>query len=188
MPRPTTFAIATVIIGAVLVFLLIGRTGDAPSDTRGGAAPTTMISLGRVEANAIVDYVIDGDTIDVIIDGTDERIRLIGIDTPETKKPNTPIECFGPEATAFTQQLLPIGTRVRIERDTVGRDDYGRLLGYVYRADDGVFVNYEVLRQGYGQPLSIGPNTTFERLFVDAARAAEVDHVGIWAACSGQER
>lgn len=181
MPRPTTFAIATVIIGSVLVFLLIGRTGDAPT----GAGSATTVSPGTVEPNATVEYVIDGDTIDAMIDGTEERIRLIGIDTPETKRPNTPIECFGPEATAFTEQLLPVGTPIRIERDTVGRDDYGRLLGYVYRSDDGVFVNYEVLRQGYGQPLSIGPNTTFEELFVDAARAAEADNAGIWAACSG---
>ncbi|BAN01853.1 thermonuclease family protein [Ilumatobacter coccineus] len=185
MPRPTTIAAVTVIVGAVLVFLLVGRTGDTPP---GDDAVSTTIAPVAVEANAVVDHVVDGDTIDAIIDGTEERVRLIGIDTPETKKPDTPIECFGPEATAFTEQLLPVGTPIRIERDTVGRDDYGRLLGYVYRADDGVFVNYEVLRQGFGTPLSIGPNTTFEQLFVEAARAAETDDVGLWAACSGAER
>lgn len=187
MPRPTTIAVATVILGAVLVFLLIGRTGDAPGTASSTTISPGTISPGTVEPNATVEYVIDGDTIDAIIDGTEERIRLIGIDTPETKKPNTPIECYGPEATTFTEQLLPVGTPIRIERDTVGRDHYGRLLGYIYRANDGVFVNYEVIRQGFGTPLSIGPNTTFEELFVDAASAAEADDVGIWAACSGTE-
>lgn len=179
MPRPTVLASVIAVVGAVLVFLLVGRAeSDAPAPRSGDAA-------GAVEANATVEVVIDGDTIDAVIDGREERIRLIGIDTPETKKPNTPVECFGPEASAFTESLLPVGTPIRIERDTVGRDDYGRLLGYVYRADDGVFVNYEVLRQGYARPLSIAPNTTYEEMFVDAVRDAEADDVGIWAACAG---
>ena len=87
----------------------------------------------RGDGIATVTDVVDGDTIDVAIGGRDERVRLIGIDTPETKKPDSPIECFGPEASAFTSDLLPAGTEVRIERDIVGRDDYGRLLGYVHR-------------------------------------------------------
>jgi micrococcal nuclease len=149
------------------------------------AEPITTISVpGSLSANAVIDYVIDGDTVDVIIDGRVERIRLIGIDTPETKKRNSPIECFGPEASAFTELLLPVGTPVYIERDIVNRDDYGRILGYVYRADNGIFVNYELMRQGFAQPMSIAPNDAFAELFADAARAAEADNVGIWAACS----
>lgn len=138
-----------------------------------------------MEANATVDFVVDGDTVDFIIDGREERVRLIGIDTPETKKPNTPIECFGPEASAFTEDLLPVGTPVRIERDMVGRDDYGRVLGYVHRASDGVFVNYEIVRQGFAQPLSIEPNITYEQLFVEAARSAETGNTGLWETCAG---
>ncbi len=97
-------------------------------------------------------HVVDGDTIDVHIAGRTERVRLIGIDTPETKKPNTPVECYGPEASAYTTALLPVGTTVRIERDVVGRDDYGRLLGYVHRLDDGLFVNLDIIEQGLRQP------------------------------------
>ncbi|MFK8024955.1 MAG: thermonuclease family protein [Ilumatobacter sp.] len=158
----------------------------APTACNAGAesAPTT-VSPGVVEANAVVDFVVDGDTIDALIDGREERVRLIGIDTPETKRPDTPIECFGPEATAFVESLLPIGTPIRVERDTVSRDDFGRLLGYVYRAADGVFVNYETVRQGYATPLTIEPNDTHAALFVEAARAAEADDVGLWSACSG---
>ncbi len=119
------------------------------------------------------------------IDGVEERVRLIGIDTPETKKPNTPVECFGPEATAFTQSLLPEGTDVYLERDVEARDIYGRLLGYAYLVDTGAFVNLEIVRQGYAQPLTIPPNVAHTSEFVDAARAAEESNVGLWATCSG---
>jgi micrococcal nuclease len=150
-----------------------------------GSSPDTTVSSGALEANATIDYVVDGDTVDVVIDGREERVRLIGIDTPETKRPDTDIECHGPEATAFTESLLPVGTPVRVERDTVNRDDFGRLLGYVYRADDGIFVNYELVRQGFATPLSIEPNTTYRELFVNAANAAEAADAGLWSACDG---
>ncbi len=124
------------------------------------------------DGTATITHVVDGDTIDVRIGGRDERVRLIGIDTPETKKPNTPIECYGPEASAFTTSLLPVGSTVRIERDVVGRDDYGRLLGYVYLLIDDqadTFVNMEIIRHGYATPLTIEPNSTFAPDFARAA-------------------
>jgi micrococcal nuclease len=170
---------AALIAAAVAVSAL-----GAGCDSSGPSTATTM-SPGALDANATIGYIVDGDTVDVILDGREERIRLIGIDTPETKQRDTPIECFGPEATAFIESLLPIGTPVRIERDTVNRDDYGRLLGYVFRADDGIFVNYEIVRQGFAQPLTIEPNTTHAALFVDASRAAERDDIGLWSACAG---
>lgn len=159
------------------------------------------------EGAATVVYVVDGDTIDVRIDGRTERVRLIGIDTPETKKPNTPIECFGPEASEFTMALLPEGTDVRIERDVVGRDDYGRLLGYVYLTapaaapstthgsaasvspsasggDEELFVNLEIIRRGYATPLTIEPNSVYADAFAGAASAAEAEDLGLWAECS----
>ncbi|MGA9276732.1 thermonuclease family protein [Ilumatobacter sp.] len=156
---------------------------DTPSEP---AASTDRAD--SIEANAAVDDVVDGDTVDVIIDGREERVRLIGIDTPETKKPNSPIECFGPEASSFTEQLLPVGTELYIERDIVGRDDYGRLLGYLYRADDGLFVNDEIVRKGFAQPLSIAPNTAYADVFVEAARMAEQDDIGLWAECADRPR
>ena len=114
-----------------------GGTTAAPS-------PTTSNSTGIAASNATVVRVIDGDTIDADIGGRDERVRLIGIDTPETKKPNTPIQCYGPEASDFTKHTLPAGTRILIVRDLEARDDYGRLLAYVYRSSDGLFVNLEL--------------------------------------------
>lgn len=139
------------------------------------------------DGTATITHVVDGDTIDIQIGGRDERVRLIGIDTPETKKPNFPIECYGPEATAFTTSLLPVGSTVRIERDVVGRDDYGRLLGYVYVLTDGstdTFVNLEIIRQGYATPLTIEPNSTFARAFAEAAGEAEAAGLGLWTTCS----
>jgi len=147
----------------------------------GGTAP---VADGR----ATVTGVVDGDTIDVEIGDRAERVRLIGIDTPETKKPNSPVECYGPEASAFTASLLPIDTEVVIERDIVGRDDYGRLLGYVHLVDADeratTFVNLEIVEQGFAGPLTIEPNSTFARDFAAAARRAERAGLGMWAACS----
>lgn len=146
-------------------------------------SPPTPDEPGR----AIVVAVIDGDTIDVETGGRNERVRLIGIDTPETMHPDRPIECYGPEASAFTTAFLPPGTVVRIERDIVGRDDYGRLLGYVHRIDaDGgtTFVNLEIVRQGFARPLTFEPNSTYAAAFTDAAREAEADDLGLWSACS----
>lgn len=177
------------VVGALVAVLgpvLLGAC-DAARDVDDEITETTTTTIAATEPfepNAVVDFVIDGDTIDALIEGREERIRLIGIDTPETR-PDQPIECYGPEATNFLEELLPVGTPIRIERDVVGRDDFGRVLGYVYRVSDGIFVNYEIVRQGFAQPLTIPPNVTHEDLFVDASRAAEADDTGLWSACAG---
>ena len=142
-------------------------------------------TTSALKANATVDYVVDGDTVDMTIDGVKERVRLIGIDTPETKKPNTPIQCFGPEASAFTKSLLPEGTAVYLERDVEARDVYGRLLAYAYVAETGAFVNLEIMQGGYARTLTIPPDVAHSAEFVEAARTAEHDNVGLWAACNG---
>jgi micrococcal nuclease len=154
------------------------------------SAGCTGAPQATADGLATVTDVVDGDTIDVEIGGRTERVRLIGIDTPETKRPDTPIECYGPEASAFTAAVLPVGTKVRIERDVVGRDDYGRVLGYIHRVgvgsvdDSEVFVNMELVEQGFARPLTIEPNSTFAREFAAAARRAERSDLGLWAACS----
>ena len=127
--------------------------------------------------------VIDGDTVDIEIDGQTERVRLIGVNTPETKHPTKPIECFGPEASAYMTQLLPKGTEVRIERDEEARDRYGRMLLYLYRDSDNLFINLDLISRGYGTPMSIEPNTFHRNDFVHAAALAEASNVGLWKAC-----
>lgn len=134
-------------------------------------------------ANGRIVKVIDGDTIDVLMNGRTERVRLIGIDTPETKKPNTPIECFGPEAADRTTDLLPIDTPVLVQRDIEARDPYGRLLGYVYRTSDRLFVNEDLIVNGYARPLSITPNTAFTTQFAGQSQLARTSRTGLWGEC-----
>jgi micrococcal nuclease len=156
--------------GAVACIAVIGCNG--PAEPAAG--------------DAVVATVIDGDTIDVVIRGRDERVRMLGIDTPEIHLDGAPPECFGPEAAAFTASLLPRGTRVRLERDVVGRDHYGRLLAHIYRLADGLLVNEAILRAGYAQPLTIAPNEVFAERYVAATVAAEADDLGLWATCPGR--
>ncbi|MBI4932688.1 MAG: thermonuclease family protein [Actinobacteria bacterium] len=167
------FVLGPLVLGSlVLGLILLGAcTTHAPSSASWG--------------NATVVKVTDGDTISVMVNGTNEKVRLIGIDTPETKKPDTPVQCFGPEASAFTASLLPVGTEVRLERDVEPRDKYGRLLAYVYLVADRTFVNLQIVRQGYARLLTIPPNVAHSDEFVVAARAAEADDIGLWAGCTG---
>lgn len=152
------------------------------------AACTTSTSRGG-DGTAVVVAVIDGDTIDVSIAGRTERVRLLGIDTPEIAheafggRPANEAECLGDVASELTTRLVPAGTVVRLERDVVGRDDYGRLLAFVYRSSDGLFVNEYLVRSGVAVPLSIPPNESLRSVFADAARAAERDDIGIWSMC-----
>ncbi len=160
--------------------LLLAACSHAASSVPG---PTSQ--PGVLQPNATLERVVDGDTIIVTLEGTKEKVRLIGIDTPETKKPDTPVQCFGPEASAFTTSLLPQGTPLHLERDVEARDKYGRLLAYVYRVGDGMFVNLEIVASGYARLLTIPPNVAHSADFVTAARAAERQNIGLWAGCSG---
>lgn len=137
-------------------------------------------------ANGRIVRVIDGDTVDVSMSGHTERVRLIGIDTPETKKPNTPIQCFGPEASKHTKELLPVDTPVLVQRDVEARDPYGRLLGYVYRTSDQLFINQDLIVNGYARPLSIAPNTAFAGEFAGLAQTAQNSKIGLWGECASE--
>ena len=133
---------------------------------------------------ATVGHVVDGDTVDLDFGGgRTERARLLGVDTPETVKPNTPVECFGPEASARTKQLLAPGTAVLVQRDAEARDRYGRLLVYVWRQSDGRFVNASLVVEGYARTLSITPNTAHRVDLSAAAAEARSAGSGLWAAC-----
>jgi micrococcal nuclease len=131
----------------------------------------------------VVVSVSDGDTFTVELAGKREKIRLIGVDTPETKHPTKGVQCWGPEASAFTTSLLVPGTKVRLVRDVEARDKYGRLLGYVYLVDSNVFVNHELVRQGFARPYPFEPNTTHKAAFADAAWEAQAARRGLWGAC-----
>lgn len=130
----------------------------------------------------VVVNVVDGDTIDVKpVGGTkSERIRLVGVDTPETKDPRKPVQCFGKEASEFTGRLR--GRTVHLTYDVERRDRYGRTLAYVW-LDDGSHFNLILAEEGYAQPLTIPPNVAHADEFVAAARRAREASKGLWSAC-----
>lgn len=163
-----------------LTGFLAGSCGWRPS----ASAPTEPRPL----ETATVEFVIDGDTVDLIIDGQEERVRLIGIDTPETVARDTPIQCFGAEASSALAGLLPVGSAVRIERDDEPRDRFGRLLLYVYRAEDDLFINRWMVENGFANAVSYRPNTTFEVEFAKFEAEAQAAGRGLWATCDGPDQ
>jgi micrococcal nuclease len=135
---------------------------------------------GPASVTAEVVRVVDGDTIEARIGGEVEDVRLIGVDTPETVKPGTPVQCFGPRASHFTKRQLE-DREVRLVFGVERRDVYGRLLAYVYL--DGRFFNPILVRRGLARKLTIPPNDRFagrfRRLELGAARAGR----GLWGTC-----
>lgn len=136
---------------------------------------------------AVVEHPVDGDTVAARVGGRREHIRFIGIDTPESVAQDRPVECFGPEAKQRTAELLPAGTEVRLERDLEARDAYGRLLAYVTRVDDGVFVNLLLVDEGYAESFPFEPNTAHQVDFDRAEAVARAANRGLWAACGGTD-
>jgi len=159
-----------------------GRHGPGPGGT-GTAAGMAGDGGGHGGSNAVVVRVVDGDTIKVRVGGRTDRVRLIGIDTPESVKPNTPVQCFALEASDHTKQLLPPGTRVRLVLDVEPRDRYGRLLAYVYRSSDGLFVNLALARDGYARTFTYPPNVAHADELVRAVQDARSADRGLWRAC-----
>ena len=138
--------------------------------------------LGRGEG--VVVEVVDGDTVDVRLAAGEERVRLLGVDTPETVDPSRPPECFGAEASARTRELLPAGTVVVLERDVEARDHYGRLLAFVFRRSDRVMVNRALLAEGLATPLTIAPNVAYRAELASVAAQARREGRGLWSACA----
>jgi micrococcal nuclease len=135
---------------------------------------------GVGEARAFVVRAVDGDTIEARIGGRLEDVRYIGVDTPETVKPDTPVQCFGPRASSFNHHLVE-GHWVRLVFGVERRDIYGRLLAYVHLGHR--FVNASLVRRGLARSLTIPPNDRFAPLFrrleLRAARAGR----GLWGKC-----
>jgi micrococcal nuclease len=136
--------------------------------------------VGPANAVAQVVRVIDGDTIEARIGDAIEDVRLIGVDTPETVKPGTPVECFGERASHFTKRLLE-GRRVRLVFGVERHDAYGRLLAYVHMGHR--FVEAMLARRGLARTLTIPPNDRYAPLFHRLARRAALAGRGLWSAC-----
>jgi micrococcal nuclease len=165
--RAVRAALAAALAGAAL----LGSTGWG---RRAGVVATARFS-------ATVVRVVDGDTIVVSFAGRTEKVRVLGANTPETVDPRRPVQCFGPQASAYTHTRLPPGTRVTLETDVETRDKYGRLLAYVYvgghRFDD------DLLRLGYARLLIIPPNGVHAREMFEEEMHARESRLGLWGAC-----
>jgi micrococcal nuclease len=164
---------------AILALVLIRGCDPSPPHPAGvsGSDPPP-----GTRTTATVTHVTDGDTLTVALNGREEDVRLIGVDTPETVDPDEPVQCFGPEASAFTHRLE--GATVELVPGAERRDAYGRLLAYIYL--DGAMFNSALARRGLARPLTIAPNdlhaARFERLAAQAARRGR----GLWGACGGE--
>ena len=142
---------------------------------REAAAPDGPPEVGRVVR------VVDGDTIHVQLDGRRENVRYIGVDTPESVKPGTPVQCFAKRAGAFNRRLVA-GERVRLVLDAEHRDRYGRLLAYVYTGR--TMVNAALVREGYADVLTVPPNVRYAERFRRLANEARLRGTGLWGSCS----
>jgi micrococcal nuclease len=160
----------------IVVVVVLLSDGAEPRDDR---APQPQ---PRETARGVVDRVVDGDTIKVELEdsSTVESVRYIGVDTPETVKPGTPVQCFGEQASELNGDLVA-GEVVELQFDQELRDRYGRLLAYVFVGE--TLINAELLRRGYARTLEIEPNTSraerFARLELEAGEAGR----GLWSAC-----
>jgi len=165
-----SWAVAAVVIALMAVALLLEPEQNG-NDSDEELPGSVTVQVTRV---------VDGDTIEVRLRAEEEDVRYIGVDTPETVEPGEPVDCFGPRASHFNEDLVE-GEEVRLVFDTELRDDYGRLLAYVYRGDR--FVNAELVRRGYARSLTIPPNDRFAALFRRAEHRAGVAGRGLWGAC-----
>lgn len=156
---------------------------EAPSE----APSATVPDQAALEPNAVVERVVDGDTIIVEISGSRERVRLLGIDTPESVAESRPDQCYGAESSAYLTGLLPEGTEVTLIRDVEARDQYDRLLAYVVRSSDQLFVNLDLIERGFAGVLIYEPNSHYRDLFEDAEDAAFDGGIGLWGACGGPD-
>jgi micrococcal nuclease len=147
------------------------------------------VQIGGGGVRAIVTRVVDGDTIHATLDGVDEKVRIIGLDSPETDKPGTPVECFAREATAAAKRLLPNGTAIRLQADPTqdSRDRYGRLLAHVILPDGRLFAEVMV-ESGFATYYVYGgvPSIYADRLAAAQDRATAAN-AGLWAptTCAG---
>lgn len=161
---------------ATLLVLLLGWLASKNPDLFG-----QFIDLPPPGTYRVVSFE-DGDTFVVDMNGTDERVRFVGIDTPETRDPRKPVQCFGHAASAYTKQL--VGDQpVRLEADPLSsnRDRYHRLLRYVY-LPDGRLVQAELLKEGYAFAYTSFPFTKADE-FLNYQRQARQQQKGLWSTC-----
>lgn len=171
------------VVGVVLVFGVAQQAGWLPDSAQQTGKKAAQTAGQNQPGLYSIDHFVDGDTISVNMNGKKETIRMIGVDTPETHKPHTPVQCYGPAAAAYTKTI--IGTnkvRLQSDPDSTDRDRYNRLLRYVY-LPDGRLVQKELIQNGYGFAYTQFPFTKSDE-FVQAQAAAKDGNKGLWDNCS----
>ena len=158
--------------------LLLANSLSACKTTPTQAPSTNENLLQDKLIEAKVVRIVDGDTIQVDINGYLYKVRYIGMDTPETVHPTKPVEYFGKEASEKNRELVE-GKTVLLEKDVSEVDKYGRLLRYVWV--DGVMANAELVRLGYAQVVTYPPDVKYQEYFVQLQREAQEGGLGLWA-------
>lgn len=192
MRRHGILACATgVLVGALLAACGGASTTVSSVPSTAGARPSEVpvdLAPQGPTVDGVVDRVVDGDTVHVRVGGDDLTVRMIGINTPETVKPDSPVECFGPEASDYAKAVLT-GQAVTLEFDPgQGQEDrYGRTLAYVWRqtaSGEPVLFNLEAVAGGYAYERQYGPTPPVWRPELQAAQqGARAAGRGLWGAC-----
>ena len=182
---PSTLAAALACAAIVAACVTAPTAPAAPAASPSGRAPSPVAATGLAPSGpteaARVVRVVDGDTVVIDRGNGDERLRYIGIDSPESVKPDTPVEFMGHEA-AVANAALVEGRTIVLERDVSDRDRFDRLLRYVWlRDDDGwSFVNLELVAQGYAQAVTFPPDVRWQDALRDAEASARARGAGLW--------
>lgn len=186
MSKNFKLIILTFVLSLILPLSVFARTQareSANTQARNKTPVSKPVSIGTMQRNIteekfLVSRVIDGDTIELL---GGEKVRYIGIDTPETVDPRKPVQCFGVEASNRNKQLVE-GKNVRLEKDVSDIDKYGRLLRYVYI--DGLFVNLILVQEGFAYSYTYPPDVKYQSQFTEAERLAREQKKGLWRSCS----
>jgi micrococcal nuclease len=168
--------VAIIFILGIFAGLIIAKYKNNNGGASGNIEKSFAISPKDSKLVKVI-RVIDGDTIE--IEGG-ERVRYIGIDTPETVDPRKPVQCFGVEASKKNKELVE-GKMVRLEKDVTDRDKYNRLLRYIWL--DDVLINKKLVEEGFAHSYSYPPDVKYQSLFVQAEKEAREGKIGLWQAC-----
>ncbi len=174
------FSFLIILIGLSFIFFGL-KTSPAVQEPKFSPAVET-VQKEASQSGVLVTKVLDGDTIE--IEGG-EKVRYIGVDTPETVDPKRPVGCFGKEASSENKKLVE-GKRVILEKDIEDKDKYGRLLRYVFLPlENGqtLFVDDYLIREGFGKLLIIPPDIKYQERFTQAQTEARINKRGLWGSC-----
>lgn len=172
--RIITIAVAVVVIVLINFFV---STDNKNEQFVSNNSKLPLASSASAADVFIVTRIIDGDTIEL---NTGDKVRYIGINTPESVDPRKEVQCFGKEAARKNEELVG-GQAVRLVKDVSDKDKYGRLLRYVYVGD--TFINLELVKQGYAQVDTVPPDVNYQDLFIQAEHEAKLNQSGLWGTC-----